>query len=78
MNRPRSLKQLWSEEDLCKRLGLKTGKGHSVLLGRWIREGLKSIKISHKRFFWEQDIIDFLVKEGSDFSEGKNSAQTLP
>ena len=60
MNRPKSLKQLWSEEDLCRRLGLRKGKGHSLALSHWIRRGLRCIEISDKRFFWEHEIVNFL------------------
>ncbi len=62
MNQPESLDDLWSEKDLCERLGLRMGKGHSVVLGYWIRGGLKYVEISGRRFFWEQDIIAFMLE----------------
>jgi hypothetical protein len=64
MNRPEglSLDQLWSEKDLCERFGLPMGKSHSVTVGYWIRGGLKCTEISGRRFFWENDIIEFLLE----------------
>ena len=62
MNRPESLDQLWSEKDLAERVGLPIGKGRSVALAYWIRAGLKYVEISGRRFFWEQDIIEFLLE----------------
>ena len=62
MNQPESLDQLWSEGDLCERLGLRMGKGHSIVISYWIRAGLKYVEISGRRFFWEQDIIQFMLE----------------
>jgi hypothetical protein len=61
MNQPKSLDELWSEKDLCERFGLRAGKGRSVAISYWIRAGLKSVEISGRRFFWEQDVIDFML-----------------
>ncbi len=65
--RPKSLRQLWSEEDLCERLGLRKGKGHSLALSHWIRKGLRCIEISGKRFFWEHEIVYFLSEKLESF-----------
>ena len=62
MNQPKSLDELWSEKDLCERFGLRMGKGHSVAISYWIRAGLKYVETSGRRFFWEQDIIEFLLE----------------
>ena len=62
MNRPESLDELWSEKDLCERFGLRMGKDHSITVGYWIKGGLKCIEISGRRFFWEQDIVDFMLE----------------
>ena len=62
MSQPRSLDELWSEKDLCERLGLRMGKGHSVIVGHWIRAGLKYVEISGRRFFWEQNIVEFMLE----------------
>ena len=63
MNRPENLnlEQLWSEKDLCERFGIRMGKGHSLTIGYWIKGGLKYIEISGRRFFWEHDIIEFML-----------------
>ena len=63
MNRPENLnlEQLWSEKDLCERFGIRMGKSHSLTIGYWIRGGLKYIEISGRRFFWEHDIIEFML-----------------
>jgi len=62
MNRPESLDELWSEKDLSERLGLRMGKSHCQILGYWIGGGLKYVDVSGRRFFWEHDIIDFLLE----------------
>lgn len=62
MNQPKSLEELWSEEDLCKRLNLRIGKGHSTIITHWVGGGLKHIDISGRRFFWEQDVIEFMLE----------------
>ena len=65
MNRPESLDQLWSEKDLAERFGLRMGKGHCVTLGYWVKGGLKCVEISGRRFFWESDIIDWLLERSN-------------
>ena len=61
MNRPESLDRLWSEKDLCARLDLPIGKsGHSRQLGNWIRGGLRYCQKAGRRYFLEQDVIDYL------------------
>jgi hypothetical protein len=62
MNQPKTLDQLWSEKDLCERFGLRMGKGHSVTIAYWIRAGLKCVEISGRRFFWERDVIEFVMQ----------------
>jgi len=62
MNQPKSLDELWSEKDLCERFGLRMGKEHCVVISYWIRGGLKYIEISGRRFFWEQDVIAFMLE----------------
>ena len=60
--RPGSLDLLWTEKDLCQKLGLKMGKDHSIVLGHWIGAGLQCTEISGRRFFWESDVIDYMVE----------------
>ena len=61
MEKPKSLDQIWCEGDLCGRLGLSTGKnGRSRQLSAWIKDGLRHVEKSNLRFFFENDVIDFL------------------
>jgi hypothetical protein len=59
--KPEKLDQIWSEKDLCARLNLPVTKtGHSRKLSYWIRGGLKYVEKSDRRYFLEQDVIDYL------------------
>lgn len=59
--KPEKLDQVWSEKDLCARLDLLVTKsGHSRQLSNWIKGGLKYVEKSDKRYFFEQDVIDYL------------------
>ncbi len=59
--KPEKLDQVWSEKDLCARLNLPiTPSGRSRQLSNWIQGGLKYIKKSSRRYFFEQDVIDYL------------------
>jgi hypothetical protein len=61
--KPKSLNEIWSERDLCNRLDLPvTNSGHSRQLSNWIRGGLRFVEKSERRYFLEQDIIDYLWK----------------
>ena len=60
-HKPQKLDQIWSEKDLCERLDLPlTGSGRSRILSSWVRDGLKYIKKSDKRYFFENDVIQYL------------------
>ena len=59
--RPKSLNEIWSERDLCERLDLPVTKsGRSRQLSNWIRGGLKYVGKSEQRYFFEQDVINYL------------------
>ena len=59
--KPVRLDQLWSEKDLCARLDLPVTKsGHSRQMSNWVRGGLKFMEKSNRRYFLEQDVIDYL------------------
>ena len=59
--KPEKLDQVWSEKDLCARLNLPISKhGKSRQLGYWIRGGLKYVEKSGRRYFFEDDVIDYL------------------
>jgi hypothetical protein len=61
MEKPKDLEAVWSEEGLCEKLGLPVTKsGHSRQLSNWIRGGLRYAEKSGWRFFFEQDVIDYL------------------
>lgn len=60
-NSPRSLKYLLTEETLCKRMGLPLGRRGGQIISNWIKKGLKTIKISDRRFFWESDVLAFFL-----------------
>jgi hypothetical protein len=55
------LNEIWSERDLCERLDLTAAEnGRSRQLSNWIRGGLQYVEKSGKRYFFEQDVIDYL------------------
>ncbi len=59
--KPKSLNEIWAERDLCERLDLPvTNSGRSRQLSHWIRGGLKFAEKSERRYFFEQDVIDYL------------------
>ena len=59
--KPKSLKEIWPERDLCETLDLPiTEKGRSRQLSNWIRGGLKYVEKSDRRYFFEQDVIEYL------------------
>ena len=59
--KPVKLEEIWSEKDLCARLDLPMGKhGRSRQLGNWVGGGLKCARKSGRRYFFEQDVIDYL------------------
>jgi hypothetical protein len=54
---------VWREEELCEKLGLPLAKGgHSRQLSNWMRGGLPHAEKSGRRYFFEQDVIDYLWK----------------
>jgi hypothetical protein len=70
MKKPTSLNEIWSEKDLTERLDLPiTECGRSRQLSNWIKGGLKYIEKSDRRYFFEQDVIEYLweraVKQNS-------------
>lgn len=59
--KPKSLNEIWSERDLCERLDLPVTKsGRSRQLSNWIKGGLKYVEKSERRYFFEQEVIDYL------------------
>ena len=61
--KPKSLNEVLSEKNLCEWLGLPlTNSGRSRQLSSWIRGGLKFVEKSEQRYFFEQDVINYLWK----------------
>ena len=61
--KPKSLNEIWSEKDLCGRLDLPvSNSGRSRQLSSWIRGGLRFVEKSERRYFFEQDVLDYLWK----------------
>ncbi|NQT22798.1 MAG: hypothetical protein HQ579_05080 [Candidatus Omnitrophica bacterium] len=68
--KPEKLDQIWSEKDLCERLDLPVTKsGRSRQISNWIRGGLRYMEKSERRYFLEQNVIEYLwshYKEAED------------
>ena len=61
MPKPNSLNEIWPEKALCQRLDLPVTKsGRSLQLNNWVRAGLRYVQKSGRRYFFEQDVIDYL------------------
>jgi hypothetical protein len=60
--KPKTLNQIWTESALCEHLGLpevEDGK-RSRQISNWIKGGLRYVERSDRRYFFEQDVIDYL------------------
>lgn len=58
----KSMDQIWTERELAEKLGLPiTKSGRSVQLGNWIKGGLKYAEKSRRRYFFDEDVYDYLV-----------------
>ena len=63
ISKPKNLNGIWSEKDLCERLDLPAPEnGRSRQLSHWIKGGLKFVEKSERRYFFEQDVVNFLWK----------------
>ena len=61
--KPKSLNEVISEDRLCNWLGLPlTKSGRSRQLSHWIKGGLKFVEKSERRYFFEQDVLNYLWK----------------
>lgn len=60
--KPNSLDQVWSERDLCEKLNLPVVQttGRSRQLSNWIKGGLSYSEKAGSRFFFEEDVFDYL------------------
>ncbi len=58
----KSLDKIWAEKELAVKLDLPITKvGRSIQLGNWIKGGLKCAEKSGKRYFFEEDVYDYLA-----------------
>lgn len=59
-----NLEQIWREDELVDKLGLTIGKvtGRSRTLSNWVAEGLAYIEKNGRRYFLEDEVIEFLLK----------------
>jgi hypothetical protein len=59
--KPQRLDEFWPEKDLCARLDLPiTKSGRSRQLSNWVRGGLRYVEKSGRRYFLEEDVINYL------------------
>jgi len=65
---PERLDRVWTEPALSNFLGLPVSKsGRSAVLGNWIKDGLQYAEKSNRRYFFEQDVLEYLwSKRGLD------------
>jgi len=58
----KSLNKIWTEKELAEKLDLPiTKSGRSIQLGNWIKGGLIYAEKSEKRYFFEEDVYDYLA-----------------
>ena len=72
--KPEKLESIYSEKDLCALLNLpvKENSGRSVQLSYWIRGGLKHAEKANRRYFFEQDVIDYLWARRNEGTESSD------
>ena len=60
--KPETITAIWPEKELCAQFNLPYNEktGRSTQVSYWIRAGLKHAERAKRRFFFEQDVIDFL------------------
>jgi len=71
-SKPDSLEKIWSERELAERLDLPIREsGRCVPLSFWIKGGLPHAEKAGRRFFFEEDVIDYLWtrRRGAETSE---------
>lgn len=69
---PLTMSAIWTEKELAERLELSIGKGgRSIQLSHWIVGGLRYAEKGGKRFFFENDIIEYLMKRRNMGSDDK-------
>ena len=59
-----TLNEIWTERELVEKLGLPGNiEGRSRVLSGWIREGLPCITKGGRRYFVDEDVTRFLLKD---------------
>lgn len=60
----RTLETIWTEAELADKFGLPVSKtGKCTTVGNWSRGGLKAIRIGKRRYYCEDDVVEFLLKQ---------------
>jgi hypothetical protein len=59
--KPKSIQNILSEAMLIRDfLGLEQPKlGRSRIISSWTRQGLRYVEVSERRYFFEEDLVDF-------------------
>lgn len=57
---------LWRDDELCKKLDLSLSD-----LNDWTKDGLPYCDLGSRKFFYEQDVVDYLWKNKQN--QGQNS-----
>ncbi|MDD3374493.1 MAG: hypothetical protein PHY73_02080 [Candidatus Omnitrophica bacterium] len=60
MNKIEKMQDVWSEVELCEKMGLPLKKEKSRVVGNWVTLGLKCFEVGDRRFFVEEDLVKFL------------------
>jgi len=67
IKKPEKLSSIWAERYLCEQLDVPiTKSGKSRQISNWIKGGLKYTEKSGIRYFFEQDVIDYLYGRYND------------
>jgi len=62
MDSPKDMNQLCDEKEVCEWLGLAVRQsGTNNMLSSWIKEGLNYIEKSGKKYFFVDDILEFVL-----------------
>ena len=70
LEKPKDMTQVWTEREICEKLDLPIKKtGRSQQISNWVSGGLKCAELSGRRFFFEDDILDFLYVKSKNGDE---------
>ena len=58
-----ALEKIWTENELVEKLGLPIiAKNKSRVISSWVKDGLNCIEKSGKRYFVDEEILEYLMK----------------